>query len=96
MAGTPPTGMRSTTPSGHVWQGRYYSCPLDVGHLWEALRYAELNPVRAAMVTRAPDWPWSSAAVPCGTASVAPWLDMGDKGTGDKGTEIRGQEDVKN
>jgi putative transposase len=62
--------------SGHVWQGRYYSCPLDAGHLWEALRYAELNPVRASMVTRAPDWPWSSAAVHCGTASVAPWLDM--------------------
>jgi putative transposase len=62
--------------SGHVWQGRYYSCPLDVGHLWEALRYAELNPVRASLVTRAPDWPWSSAAVHCGTASVAPWLDM--------------------
>jgi putative transposase len=24
--------------SGHVWQGRYYSCPLDETHLWEALR----------------------------------------------------------
>jgi putative transposase len=33
--------------SGHVWQGRYYSCPLDEKHLWEALRYVELNPVRA-------------------------------------------------
>ena len=33
--------------SGHVWQGRYYSCPLDEPHLWEALRYTELNPVRA-------------------------------------------------
>ena len=32
--------------SGHVWQGRYYSCPLDDNHLWEALRYIELNPVR--------------------------------------------------
>src|SRR6202035_1323256 len=30
--------------SGHVWQGRYYSCPLDESHLWEALRYTELNP----------------------------------------------------
>jgi len=26
--------------SGHVWQGRFYSCPLDEPHLWEALRYA--------------------------------------------------------
>jgi hypothetical protein len=32
--------------SGHVWQGRYYSCPLDEPHLWEALCYTELNPVR--------------------------------------------------
>jgi putative transposase len=23
--------------SGHVWQGRYYSCPLDDQHVWEAL-----------------------------------------------------------
>ena len=27
--------------SGHVWQGRYYSSPLDQTHLWEALRYTE-------------------------------------------------------
>ena len=62
--------------SGHVWQGRFYSCPLDEKHLWEALRYVELNPVRASLVGRAPDWPWSSAAVHCGTAVAAPWLDM--------------------
>ncbi len=36
--------------SGHVWQGRYYSCPLDEPHFWAALRYTELNPVRAGMV----------------------------------------------
>ena len=24
--------------SGHVWQGRFYSCPLDQNHLWIALR----------------------------------------------------------
>jgi putative transposase len=30
--------------SGHVRQGRYYSCPLDETHLWEALRYTELKP----------------------------------------------------
>ncbi|MBZ5597354.1 MAG: transposase [Acidobacteriia bacterium] len=36
--------------SGHVWQGRFYSCPLDESHLWKALRYVELNPVRAALV----------------------------------------------
>jgi len=52
--------------SGHVWQGRFYSCPLDETHLWRALRYAELNPVRATMVTAAEQWRWSSAAAHCG------------------------------
>jgi putative transposase len=48
--------------SGHVWQGRFYSCPLDDSHLWAGLRYVELNPVRAGMVSAAAEWPWSSAA----------------------------------
>jgi putative transposase len=47
--------------SGHVWQGRFYSCPLDDSHLWAGLRYVELNPVRAGMVSAAEEWPWSSA-----------------------------------
>ena len=47
---------------GHVWQNRFYLCPLDERHRWEALRYVELNPVRAGLVGRATDWPWSSAA----------------------------------
>ena len=38
--------------SGHAWQGRYYSCPLDRVHLREALRYTELNPVRAGLRAR--------------------------------------------
>ena len=52
--------------SGHVWQGRYYSCPLDRTHLWTALRYVERNPVRAGMVARPDEYPWSSAAAHCG------------------------------
>jgi putative transposase len=55
--------------SGHVWQGRYYSCPLDPPHLWQALRYTELNPVRAGLVREAKLWRWSSAAVHCGGSS---------------------------
>jgi putative transposase len=43
----------SQSSSGHVWQGRFYSCPLDDPHLWEALRYTELNSVRAGLVTTA-------------------------------------------
>jgi putative transposase len=52
--------------TGHVWQGRYYSCPLDDEHLWEAVRYVERNPVRARLATRAEKYPWSSAAAHCG------------------------------
>jgi putative transposase len=52
--------------SGHVWQGRYYSCPMDEDHLWTALRYAERNPVRAGMVRDAAEFPWSSARIHVG------------------------------
>jgi len=62
--------------SGHVWQGRFYSCPLDAAHLWEALRYAELNPVRAGLVARAELWKWSSAAAHCGLGEPDELLDM--------------------
>jgi putative transposase len=54
--------------SGHVWQGRYYSCPLDTEHLWAALRYTECNPVRAGMVQMPDAYRWSSAALHCGQA----------------------------
>ena len=48
--------------SGHLWQGRFYSCPLDERHLWLALKYIELNPVRARLCRRAWRYEWSSAA----------------------------------
>jgi putative transposase len=60
--------------SGHVWQGRYYSCPLDEPHLWEALRYTELNPLRARLVAKPESWSWSSAASHCGTKAAEEWL----------------------
>ena len=48
--------------SGHLWQGRFFSTALDEAHLWAAVRYVERNPVRAGMVERAEEYPWSSAA----------------------------------
>ena len=48
--------------SGHLWQGRFYSCALDGRHLWPALKYVELNPVRARLCRRAWEYAWSSAA----------------------------------
>ncbi len=44
-----------TELSGHVWQGRFFSCPLDETHLGAAVRYVECNPVRAGIVPRAED-----------------------------------------
>jgi putative transposase len=52
--------------NGRLWQGRYFSCPLDEAHSWAAIRYVERNPVRAGIVRRAEDYPWSSAAAHCG------------------------------
>lgn len=60
--------------SGHLWQGRFYSCPLGPAHLWQTLRYTELNPVRAGLVKDAASWPWSSAAVHLGQTAADPSL----------------------
>ena len=62
--------------SGHVWQGRYYSCALDPPHLWAALRYTELNPVRAGLVAEPEAFPWSSATAHCLPAAQDPLLDL--------------------
>jgi putative transposase len=50
---------------GHLWQGRFFSSPLDEAYLWAAVRYVERNPVRAGIVRTAEDYPWSSAAAHC-------------------------------
>jgi putative transposase len=47
--------------TGHLWQNRFFSNPMDDSYFWVALRYIELNPVRAGFVRNAWDWPWSSA-----------------------------------
>lgn len=52
--------------SGVLWKGRFFSCPLDDGHFWSAVRYVERNPVRAGLVEWAQEYPWSSAAGHCG------------------------------
>jgi putative transposase len=46
--------------TGHFWQGRFGAVAMDEDHLAAALRYVSLNPVRARLVARAQDWPWSS------------------------------------
>lgn len=46
--------------TGYLWQGRFSSYPMDDAYFIEASRYVGLNPVRAGLVARAEDWPWSS------------------------------------
>ena len=46
---------------GFLWQGRFSSYPMDVPYLYRAMRYDELNPVRAKIVENAADYRWSSA-----------------------------------
>jgi len=57
--------------SGRLWQGRFFSCPLDEEHLWTAVRYVERNPVRAGLAQRAEEYRWSSAAAHCGLGQDA-------------------------
>jgi REP element-mobilizing transposase RayT len=46
---------------GHVFQGRFHSRLIDREvYLLVASRYVHLNPVRAKLVGRAEEWPWSS------------------------------------
>lgn len=47
---------------GHLFQGRHraFLCP-DESRLFYLVRYIHQNPVRAGLVRRPRDWPWSSA-----------------------------------
>ena len=52
---------RHSTGSGHVYQGRVKSFPVqDDDHFYTAGRYVERNVVRANLVPHAEDWRWGS------------------------------------
>lgn len=70
--------------TGTLWEGRFKSCLVDSDHyLLQVYRYIELNPVRAGMVVRPEDHPWSSVHANLGMhpdALVTPhpgWLVLG-------------------
>lgn len=47
--------------TGHLFQARYKAIVCtDDRYLFALMSYIHLNPVRAGMVSRAQDWPWSS------------------------------------
>jgi len=54
---------RHNSGEGHLYQGRYKSFTIQTDqHLLTVLRYVEQNPIRAAAVTNAEAWQWSSAS----------------------------------
>ena len=57
---------------GYLFQGRFSSSVLDENHLLAAVRYVELNPVRAGMVGHAWEYPWSSAGFHTGKTETDP------------------------
>jgi putative transposase len=62
---------------GHVFQGRFKAILVQKeAYLLELGRYVVLNPVRARMVARAEDWPWSSCRVALGMADAPGFLDV--------------------
>jgi putative transposase len=51
----------STVGTGHVYQGRFKSFPLQTeAYYYTCLKYVEDNAHRAGLVARAEEWPWSS------------------------------------
>ena len=60
---------------GHVFQGRFKGILVQKdAYLLELARYIVLNPVRARMVRRAQDWPWSSYRATAGLGEPAACL----------------------
>lgn len=56
------TGLKNQAAGvrGYLFQGRFGSCVLDSNHFLAAARYVELNPVKARIVKKPEDYPWSS------------------------------------
>jgi putative transposase len=64
---------RGTTGTGHVYQGRFKAFPVETkDYFLTVCRYVERNPLRANLVTKAEDWPWSSLAQRCRMRNTVP------------------------
>ena len=61
---------------GHLFQGCYKAIIVQKEScLLELTRYVILNPIRAGMVRRLEDWPWSSYRAVAGLEESPQWLD---------------------
>jgi len=61
--------------TGHLWQGRFHSCPLGDPHFWWTLSYIEQNPVRAKIVRLPWEYAWSSARAHVGHPDTSGLID---------------------
>ena len=60
---------------GHVLQGRFDGILVErESHFLEVARYIALNPVRARLVGKPGEWPWSSFRATAAMEGCAPWL----------------------
>jgi putative transposase len=57
---------------GYLFQGRFFSCPIEPTALLGVVRYVLRNPVRAGIACEAWEYPWSSARWLVGNASSDP------------------------
>ena len=62
--------------TGHVWEGRFFSCPMDEEHASQALVYVDRNPARAGLVGKAWEYNWSSVKVHMGEIDQAGLVDL--------------------
>ncbi|MGB4111097.1 MAG: transposase [Desulfomonilia bacterium] len=64
--------------SGHLFQGRYRSILVEKdAYCLELSRYIHLNPVRAGMVKKVEDYPWSSYLSYTGERDAQQWMETG-------------------
>ena len=69
---------RQTAGSGHLYQGRFKSFPVqEDAHFYAVVRYVERNALRANLVERAEDWRWCSlhrtTSITEDRSFLAPW-----------------------
>jgi putative transposase len=85
-----------TSGTGHIYQGRFKSVAIeDERELLRVCRYVNANPLRAGLVDRAEEWPWSDLsrqATKDGASLLtdwpsprpADWLDIVNRPQGEK------------
>ena len=68
--------------SGRLFGDRFFSSILDEEHIFEAIRYVELNPFSAKMERNIASYPWTSARF-----NIPDWLEYLKTSTSDDSTD---------